>query len=139
MMTESDLHKMVTLRIVGRVTRFENLISSGVFDANLFYSGLEMWVEYKIEHAGRIEVRGPQYVWGRTRLTQGMDNLYFLVASHELKIKLFTAEIILERCNLSVTNKQGAMVVNIKDLTPINTVLEGELAWTGINKEFFGC
>jgi len=136
-MTESELHRLVARHIHGGCDRFENLISAGIFDSNLYYNNREAWVEYKISHNGIMYVRGSQYVWGTRRLQQGMTNMFFLVANPAAQLMLFKAVDVFEICHLENTDKAGSFMTDIKPLASLLQHSTGPRMWEEANEALF--
>lgn len=85
-MRECDFHKLVSAeaRKCGwHVSSIESHMSSpGIPDLNVFVEGIDVWVELKVCHAGRIKMRPPQKIWHAKRAKTGGKS-WVLVAMKE--------------------------------------------------------
>lgn len=59
--------------------RLENSVAAGMPDVNAVYKGKEAWLELKVMHGLRIEVRYSQLKWLKRRTMSGMVNTYYVV------------------------------------------------------------
>lgn len=90
-MSESDLYAGMKSNIKGSWTRIENSISSGQFDTNAVYGGVEAWIELKtFVGADAWYLRPLQFNWMAHRLNRGgSDNMWILAAEDDVRFPIY--------------------------------------------------
>jgi hypothetical protein len=76
--------------------RLENSVQAGMPDVNACYKGVERWLELKVMHGLRIEVRYSQLKWLMVRTRADIFNTYYVVKDGDF-IKIWQGHDILLR------------------------------------------
>ena len=79
-MTEKEMWLSIRGAIgnVAHLTRIENAASFGTPDINVAFEGSEFWLETKIAHSGKFQIRPTQLAW-YIKHTRQCRNVFFLV------------------------------------------------------------
>ena len=79
-MTEKDMWLSIrgSMGDIAHLTRIENAASFGTPDINAAYDGTEFWLETKIAHSGKFQIRPSQLAW-YIKHTKHNRNVFFLV------------------------------------------------------------
>lgn len=124
-MRESSFWSLVKSHVPAGVhaIRIENTAGAGQPDVNMCRDGREVWVELKVAHGERIEIRWSQYVWWRARLSV-VGRVRVLVRRDDGRIEMYDPMRVCELVGLGhYTQIKGkkAFTVFLGALIPIAT------------------
>lgn len=135
-MRETEIHRELCKNFpppLAAITRFENVVRTGVFDANISHVGRDHWIEYKVQEGNQIKVSGTQYIWANERIASLATNLWFIVMrTRELPPVMYSAYNVLSACNPNHNDGKRHMLVDVR------SILTKDEGWAAIRKTLFG-
>lgn len=93
-MRESEFYKKIREPLMkrGHLSRIENKAGAGVPDVTFATSGMEFWLELKVEKGNLLYFEPSQPIWMKERIKVGVMPLILWLSSDESTIHLCEAE-----------------------------------------------
>ena len=116
--------------------RLENLVGTGMSDANGCLNGVDVWVENKLIHGNRIKFQPQQPAWIYRRVAHG--GRVFILARKDGAMYLWHGVQVLRLVGPNPTvSKSGDIYADIRNIAPV-LKLEEPFDWLLLLRALFG-